>query len=89
MSPIVIGLIAIGFTMVRGCQHGPFGRTQVVALSTEQEERLGMQAFREVLSTSKVLHRGPTVDAVNDVKQRLVAALNTPEFQSRIGIKIP
>ncbi len=88
MIPIVIGLIAIGFTMVRGCQHGPFGRTQVVALSTEQEERLGMQAFREVLSTAKVLHRGPTVDAVNDVKQRLVAALNTPEFQSRIGIKI-
>ena len=89
LIPIAIGLIAIGFTMVRGCQHGPFGRPQVVALSTEQEVQLGMQAFREVLSTSKVVRRGRTVEAVNEVKNRLVAALNTPEFQSRIGIKIP
>ena len=89
LIPIVIGLIAIGFTMARGCQHGPFGRTQVVALSTEQEAQLGMQAFHEVLSTSRVVHSGRTVEAVNDVKNRLVTALNSPEFQGRIGIRIP
>ena len=87
--PLVIGLIAIGFTMVRGCQHGPFGRSQVVAISPAEESKLGVQAFREVLSSSKVLRRGRIVEAVHRVAERLIEATRNPEFQSRIGIKIP
>lgn len=89
LIPLLIGLVAIGFTMVRGCQHGPFGRTQVVAISPAQESQLGVQAFREVLSTAKVIRRGPVVEAVHDVAQRLIEATGNREFQSRIGIKIP
>lgn len=89
LIPIVIGLIAIGFTVVKGCQLGPFGRTQIVAISPEQEERLGIEAFREVLSTSEVLQRGPVVEAVHRIAERLIEATRNPEFQRRIGTKLP
>ncbi len=89
MIPIVIGLIAIGFTMVRGCQQGPFGRAQVVAMNTQQEAQLGLQAFQEVLSDAHVVRRGPTVEAVREIAERLIRATKTPEFQRRIGTKIP
>jgi len=89
LIPLLIGAIVIGFTMVRGCQHGPFGRTQVVAISPAQEATLGAQAFHEVLTSSRVIHGGPTVDAVRRVTDRLIDATRNTEFQRRIGIKIP
>ena len=89
MIPIVIGLIAIGITMVRGCQQGPFGRAQVVAMNTQQEAQLGLQAFHEVLSDARVVKRGPTVEAVREVADRLIKATKNPEFQRQIGTKIP
>ncbi|MEK6259857.1 MAG: M48 family metallopeptidase [Planctomycetota bacterium] len=89
MIPIVIGLIAIGVTMARGCQQGPFGRAQVVAMNAQQEAQLGLQAFQEVLSDARVVRRGPTVEAVREVTNRLTQATRNPEFQRRIGTKIP
>ena len=89
MIPIVIGLIAVGFTMARGCQQGPFGRAQVVAMNPQQEAQLGLQAFQEVLSDGNVVKRGPTVEAVREITSRLIKATRNPEFQRRIGIKIP
>ncbi len=89
MIPIVIGLIAIGVTMARGCQQGPFGRAQVVALNQQQEAQLGLQAFQEVLSDARVVRRGPTVEAVREVTERLIQATRSAEFQRRIGTKIP
>ena len=89
MIPIVIGLIAIGATMARGCQHGPFGRTQVVAITPAQEAELGLQAYQEVLSTSRVIRGGATVADVKQVALRLIDAVQSPDFQSRIGTKIP
>lgn len=89
MIPIVIGMIAIGVTMARGCQQGPFGRAQVVAMNTQQEAQLGLQAFQEVLQDARVVRRGPTVEAVRNVTERLIRATKNPEFQKRIGVKIP
>ncbi|MDB5344689.1 MAG: family peptidase [Schlesneria sp.] len=89
LIPIVIGLIAIGFTMVRGCQHGPFGRNQIVAIQPDQEAQLGLQAFKEVLKTSHVVHNGPAVEAVHHVTDRLIKAVQSPEFQKRIGTTLP
>jgi metalloendopeptidase OMA1, mitochondrial len=89
LIPIVIGLIAVGVTMVRGCQQGPFGRSQLVAINPKQEAQLGVQAYQEVLSTAHVVRRGPTVEAVHDVAERLINATKNPEFQRRIGIPIP
>jgi predicted Zn-dependent protease len=90
LIPILIGLAAVGFTMARGCQHGPFGRMQLVApMNPEQESKLGLQAYQEVLSTAHVLKHGPVVEAVRTVAKRLIKATANPDFQQMIGISIP
>lgn len=89
LVPILIGLIAVGFTLARGCQEGPFGRMQLVAIKPEQEAVLGMQAFEETLNNARVVRRGPTVEAVRAVTHRLIRATANSEFQQMIKIPIP
>src|SRR5262245_24239419 len=50
------------------------GRSARVALSSEQEETLGLQSFREVLSQSEVVEQGPEHDLVVGVAERLARA---------------
>jgi predicted Zn-dependent protease len=50
------------------------GRSARVALSSEQEETLGLQSFREVLSQSDVVESGPEHDLVVQVAERLAKA---------------
>jgi predicted Zn-dependent protease len=82
LAPIVLAVLAIGFVVVKGCQSGPFGRRQVVALSPEQEARLGAQAYQEVLAKehANVVSSGPVYDAVKDVADRLIAATRDEDF---------
>jgi predicted Zn-dependent protease len=78
--PIIMGLLAVAAFMIKGCQPGPFGRHQVVALNPEQEASLGLQAYREVLSQSERIERGPVLDAVRTVAGRLAAAAKNERF---------
>lgn len=50
------------------------GRSARVALSSEQEENLGLQSFREVLSQADVVRSGPEHDLVVKVAERLARA---------------
>ena len=50
------------------------GRSARVALSAEQEETLGLQSFREVLSQLEVVEQGPEYDLVVRVAERLARA---------------
>jgi predicted Zn-dependent protease len=50
------------------------GKTARVALSSEQEEALGLQSFREVLSQSEVVESGPERDLIVRVAERLAHA---------------
>ncbi|MBA3846649.1 MAG: M48 family metallopeptidase [Planctomycetes bacterium] len=45
-----------------------------VGLSTEQEEQLGIESYREILSQSSVARSGPELDLVLRVAKRLAAA---------------
>ena len=47
------------------------GRTARVALSSEQEESLGLQSYREVLQQSQVISSGPDYEMVRRVAERL------------------
>jgi predicted Zn-dependent protease len=87
LVPIAIAAAMIGFTMLRGCQEGPFGRQQVVAMNPQEEAQLGLQAFQEVLSDAKVVQRGPTVQVVREIAQRLVNATAEPQFLERTHLK--
>jgi metalloendopeptidase OMA1, mitochondrial len=50
------------------------GRSARVALSSQQEETLGLQSYREVLSQSEVIQSGPEHDMVVRVAERLARA---------------
>ena len=50
------------------------GRSVRVALSPEQEEALGLQSYREVLSQSQTIESGPEYDMVVRVASRLAPA---------------
>jgi predicted Zn-dependent protease len=50
------------------------GRSARVALSPEQEQALGLESFREVLSQSEVIQSGPERDLVVKVAERLARA---------------
>jgi len=69
-----LAAVPIAGIMIKGCQEGPFGRRQVVALNPEQEEALGLQAFQEVLAKERVVRQGPLVDVIRDIAVRLTAA---------------
>lgn len=85
--PILIGLAVIGFTMIKGCQEGPFGRRQIVALNPQEEAALGAQAFQQVLSDAHVIRRGEIVDSVQEIATRLAEASQNPEFLKIVGQK--
>jgi predicted Zn-dependent protease len=64
------------------------GRSARVALSSEQEETLGMQSFREVLSQSEVIPRGPEHDLVVRVAERLARATgdDAKDFKWQVSV---
>lgn len=86
--PIIIGLIAIGAVALKGCQEGPFGRKQVVALNAQEEAALGAQAFQQVLSESRVLAEDdPATRAVRRIGLRLAQAAERPDVLKRLGLR--
>ncbi len=89
LLPIVLAILAAGFVALKGCQEGPFGRRQIVAIGPQQEKALGFEAYQEVLGKSDVIERGPVVDAVKAVTGRLVSAVRNPEFLKVTQLREP
>lgn len=87
LVPILLGLVAIGWIAIKGCQQGPFGRQQIVGLNPQEEQALGLQAFQETLSGANVVRGGMDVAEVKAVTQRLIAATKNPEFLAAIKLK--
>jgi predicted Zn-dependent protease len=87
LLPLVIGLIAISALTLKGCQQGPFGRRQVVALNAQEEAALGAQAFQKVLNESNVVANEEVVRAVNRVGKRLEAASENPEVLRALRLR--
>ncbi|HRE82827.1 MAG TPA: M48 family metallopeptidase [Opitutaceae bacterium] len=76
LFPIAIAL-AIGLYQYFGAEkvtNPETGRSARVALSSEQEEALGLQSYREVISRSETVRSGPEQQLVERVAQRLAAA---------------
>jgi predicted Zn-dependent protease len=84
--PIVLALIAGGVMVIRGCDHGPFGRSRIVGMSPAEEDRLGLQAFQQVLHESNVVPSGPAVDAVQRVARRIAEATARKDVADALGI---
>jgi predicted Zn-dependent protease len=86
LVPLALGLLAMAFTITRGCQEGPFGRQQVVGLSPSEEKQLGAQAFQQVLqeNAGAVVTNGPAAEVVERLGQRLAKAASNPVFLNAI-----
>ncbi len=71
---IAIGVALFQYFGAEKVKNPETGRTARVALSSQQEETLGLQSYREVLSQSEVIQSGPEHDMVVRVAERLARA---------------
>ncbi len=91
LAPLAVAGLIAAVVAWQGCQKGPFGRNQVVALNPQQEQQLGLQAFQQVLQQQgdNVVRAGPAADAVREITRRLVRATSNPEFLRVTGLAEP
>jgi predicted Zn-dependent protease len=73
-------LLAIGFALFQyfGAEKVTIpdtGRTVRVGMSSEQEQALGLQSYREVLAQSELVTSGPEHELVAEVARRLAGAV--------------
>ena len=75
LAPLLIAgvFILYQFLTAERFKNPETGRVQRVALSTQQEESLGLQAFQEVLASSDVVESGPAAESVRRVASRIAA----------------
>lgn len=89
LVPILVGLVVAAGLLIRGCQEGPFGRRQLVALNPQQESALGAQAFQQVLNESEVVPQGPIVQSVRRLADQLIDASRQPEVLGFLKVSEP
>jgi len=77
--PIVFAAIAVGWVYLTSetFVNPETGRNVHVGLSEAQEQQLGLQSFREVVSHSSIVQSGPAYDVVRRVASRLVRVVDT------------
>lgn len=88
--PILIALIVMGFKYFTAekVTNPLTGRTARVALSSQQEDSLGLQSYQEVLSQSQVVGAGPEHDLVVRVAEHLAPATGetAKNFQWQVSL---
>ncbi|MBF0301073.1 MAG: M48 family metallopeptidase [Oligoflexia bacterium] len=74
--------ILIFISIFYGCSSAPYtGRNQLLLVSQGEEEKLGIQAYQEVLSKEKI-SKDPTINSmVNRVGNSIAAIANKPEYK--------
>lgn len=80
--PIIIFLvIGIIYYLSSNETNEYTGRNQLVGMSIGQEMELGLQSYKEVLSSENLLRSGPEVDLVKAVGARIAKASENDQFQ--------
>lgn len=76
-----LGLLLGAPAILTGCATvDATGRNQLMLISEEQEQSLGLQAYQEVLATSTVRNDGPMNTVLQRVGGRIARAANRPDF---------
>jgi Zn-dependent protease with chaperone function len=74
--------ICFALLILAGCATNPHtGRRQLLLLSEDQEVKLGVEGYQEVLASENISRDPREVDPVRRVGQRIAAAANKPDFQ--------
>jgi metalloendopeptidase OMA1, mitochondrial len=90
LLPILLAAIAVGWVYLTSetFVNPETGRKAHVGLSSDQEQQLGLQSFREVISHSSVVQSGPAYDLVRKVASRLVRVVDTgsQRYEWQVGV---
>lgn len=79
--PLVLFACFFAFYYLSNQETVPItGRSQLVDMSREQEVALGLQSFREVLSKSRIVSKGPEVEFVRSVASKLIPVVQEVKF---------
>ena len=70
---LLFGLYAAWYWFSNQQEAAFTGRTQLIDSSVQEEAALGLQAYREILSQSRVLTQGEAPQQVREIADRLVA----------------
>ncbi len=84
---LTAGLVGLGCGVAAN-HEGPGHRAQTLALTPQQESALGQQAYQEVLSKSQVVRRGPEVERVRQVGERIAKAAKIESLQREINLHL-
>src|SRR5476651_2207201 len=68
--------------------RGPGHRAQPLALSPQEELELGRECYQEILRGARVVQRGPQVDQVRRVSQRIAQAVQIEPLAREINLQI-
>lgn len=83
IKPIIssLSVFAIGLTFLAGCATVPYtNRHQFNMLSADDENKMGLEAFKDVKTKSKIV-RDPSVNAIVErVGRRIAAAADKPDW---------
>ncbi len=78
---LILGSLVLG-SMSLGCSRVPeTGRQRIMLVSSGQEQQLGLDAYREVLSKSKRSTDAKMTAVVERVGRRIAAVANRPDFK--------
>jgi predicted Zn-dependent protease len=72
----------------QGEGEGPGHRQQALALTPQQELEIGRQAYRQILSKSKVVRSGAQVDMVRRVGERIAAVVAIKPLMREINLHV-
>lgn len=78
---LFIGVVSAGLWSVGCSTVAETGRTQIMLVSAEQEQRLGLDAYQEVLAKEKRSSDQRMTAIVERVGRRIAAVANRPDFQ--------
>ncbi len=88
--PIAIALVVMLIYMntAEEFENPETGERSRVALSLDQEATLGLQAFQQILQSSRVLTSGPEVELIEHVAERLIAVVDpeSKEFPWQVAV---
>lgn len=84
----VLGLVTACSVEPQGEGEGPGHRQQSLALDPQQELEIGRQAYRQILSKSKVVRSGAQVDAVRRVGERIAAVVAIEPLMREINLHV-
>ena len=90
LLPIIFAAIALGWVYLTSetFVNPETGRKAHVGLTDSQEQSLGLQSFREVISQSQIVQSGTDYELVRKVASRLVRVVNTgsQQYQWQIAL---